>query len=75
MPWKRRQKAMPHFDYQSALREEALAQMAYLQRDIGMMNRIREQFSTEWELDELCRAIAHDEAQMVALLAERLNNE
>ncbi len=44
------------------------AEMTYLQRNIGELNQIREGFSGDWEIEELTRAIIHEEAQLIEML-------
>ncbi len=45
-----------------------LAEMAYLQKNIGELNEIREQFAEDWEIQELTRAIIHDESQLIEMM-------
>ncbi len=45
-----------------------LQEMTYLERNVGELNQIREQWPEDWEIQELCRAIIHDESQLIESL-------
>ena len=55
--------------------EDNLAFLRYLAGDIGEMNRIREAYGGDWEMQELTRAIIFLEAQTIEELKERVQNE
>jgi hypothetical protein len=57
-------------DWERICKEE----MAYLQKNIGEMNRIREDFSADWEVEELRRAIIHDQTQIIEKLREEIED-
>jgi hypothetical protein len=52
-----------------------LGEISYLQKNIGEMNAIREDFPDDWEIEELTRAIIHDEGQIIEMLREEVENE
>lgn len=49
-----------------------MEEMGYLQRNIGELNKIREDFREDWEIEELTRAIIHDQAKIIELLREEI---
>ena len=51
-----------------------LAAIRYLQKDMGEMNRIREDFSEDWEIQELTRLIIFDEARIIEKLTEEIKH-
>jgi hypothetical protein len=51
-----------------------LDQIVYYQRNIGELNAIREEYPEDWEIQELSRAIIHDEAQIIDLLRKEIEN-
>ena len=53
-------------DYLAAIRD--------LQKDMGEMNRIREDFSEDWEIQELTRVIIFDEARIIEELTEEIRH-
>jgi len=54
--------------------EQALADIRYLQTDMGLMAKIRETFADDWETVELTRAIIFDETQLIQSLTEEIEN-
>ena len=49
-------------------------EMTYLQKNIGELNRIREDFPSDWEIEELTRALIHDEGQLIESLREEIED-
>jgi hypothetical protein len=63
---------LQEFYYESE--EQGLADIRYLQTDMGVMTKIREENPGDWELEELTRAIIFDEAQTINLLIEEIEH-
>ena len=55
--------------------EDNQAYISYLARDIGEMNRIREVYLDDWEIEELTRHIAFLEGQIMEVLREEIEDD
>lgn len=51
-----------------------LQEMTYLQRNIGELNKLREENPDDWEIEELTRAIIFEENQIIELTREEIEN-
>ena len=51
-----------------------LGEMGYLQRNIGELNKLREENPDDWEIEELMRAIIFEENQIIELAREEIEN-
>ena len=51
-------------DWERICKEE----MSYLQKDIGSLSTMREEWPDDWEIQELTRALIHDEGQLIEML-------
>jgi len=56
------------------IEKDNLARIRGLQKDMGEMNRIREDFSEDWEIQELTRVIIFDEARIIEELTEEIKH-
>ena len=56
------------------IEKDNLATIRGLQKDMGEMNRIREDFSEDWEIQELTRVIIFDEARIIGELTEEIRH-
>jgi hypothetical protein len=56
------------------IEKDNLASIRYLQKDMGEMNRIREEFSEDWEIQELTRMIIFEEAKIIEELTEEIRH-
>ncbi len=56
------------------IEKDNLAAIRDLQRDMGEMNRIREEFSEDWEIQELTRVIIFEEARIIEELTEEIRH-
>jgi hypothetical protein len=52
--------------------KDNLDQIRYLQSDIGEMNCLREQYSGDWEVVELCRSIIFENAHLIESLRKEI---
>ena len=56
------------------IERDNLAAIRDLQKEMGEMNRIREDFSEDWEIQELTRVIIFEEARIIEQLTEEIRN-
>jgi hypothetical protein len=54
------------------IEKDNLTTIRDLQRDMGEMSRIRENFSEDWEIQELTRVIIFEEARIIEELTEEI---
>ena len=56
------------------IEQDNLTIIRNLQKDMGEMNRIRENFSEDWEIQELTRVIIFNEARLIESLMEEIRD-
>lgn len=52
--------------------KECLAQIAFHQKSIGEMNALREQFTDDWKIQELCRETIFEQAQLIEMFTREV---
>lgn len=56
------------------IEKDNLVTIRHLQKDMGEMNRVREDFSEDWEIQELTRVIIFEEARIIEQLMEEIRH-
>jgi len=55
--------------------ENNLQELRSLQKNIGEMNKLREENSLDWEIEEMTRKIIFDENQLIESLKKEIEND